>query len=33
MVEAVWRDQIHYDLEIQVMRKVEKCGTELTQWS
>jgi len=33
MVKAVWRDQIHCDPEIQVMRKVEKCGVELTQWS
>jgi len=27
MIEVGWRDQIHCDPKIQVMRKVEKCGT------
>ena len=33
MVEAVWRDPFPCDLEVQVMKKIAKCGTELTQWS
>lgn len=32
-VEVVWRDHTPYDAEVQVMRKVERCGKKLTQWS
>ena len=33
IVEAVWRDQVQCDASHQVMRKVGKCGYELTLWS
>ena len=32
-IEVVWWDQFHCDPKIQVMRKVEKCGIQLTRWS
>ena len=32
-VEAVWREEFNCDDEVQVMRKIEKCGKHLTQWS
>ena len=32
-VEVVWRAPFSCDLEVQVMKKIAKCGTELTQWS
>lgn len=32
-VEAVWRNHTPWDAEVQVMRKVVRCGKELTQWS
>ena len=30
---GVWRDPFPCDPEVQVMKKIAKCGTELTQWS
>ena len=33
MVEVVWRDEFNCDVKVQVMRKIEKCGKDLTQWS
>ena len=32
-MEAVWRKEFNCDAEVQVMRKIEKCGKDLTQWS
>ncbi|KAK9989615.1 hypothetical protein SO802_029854 [Lithocarpus litseifolius] len=32
-VEAVWRDDFNCEAEFQVIRKIEKCGKDLTQWS
>ncbi|KAL0004760.1 hypothetical protein SO802_012321 [Lithocarpus litseifolius] len=32
-VEAVWRDDFNCEAEVQVIRKIEKCGKDLTQWS
>ena len=32
-VEVVWRAPFHCDPKVQVMKKIAKCGTELTQWS
>ena len=32
-VKAVWRDPIPCDPKVQVMKKIVKCGIELTQWS
>lgn len=32
-MEAVWKASISYDPKVQVMKKIAKCGTELTQWS
>ena len=32
-VEAVWRAPFPCDPEVQVMKKIAKCGNELTQWS
>ena len=33
VVEAVWHDQVQCDASHQVMKKVDKCGFELTLWS
>ena len=32
-VEAVCRDEFNCAAEVQVMRKIEKCGKDSTQWS
>ena len=32
-MEDIWRDEFNCDAEVQVMRKIEKCGKHLTQWS
>ena len=32
-MEAVWRASFPCDPKVQVMKKIAKCGTELTQWS
>ena len=33
IVKAVWHDQVQCDASHQVMKKVDKCGFELTFWS
>ncbi|KAL0014214.1 hypothetical protein SO802_001283 [Lithocarpus litseifolius] len=33
VIEAVWRNTSSYEAEDHVLKKIEKCGTELTQWS
>ena len=33
VVEAVWRNTSYHGAETQVLKKIEKYGTELTQWS
>ena len=33
VVEAVWRNTFSSEAETQVMKKIAKCGSELTQWS
>ena len=33
VVEAVWRNTSYHGAETQVLKKIEKYGTGLTQWS
>ena len=33
VIEVVWRNNSSYEAETQVLKKIERCGTELTQWS
>ena len=33
VIEVVWRGSFPSEAERQVIKKIEKCGAELTQWS
>ena len=33
VIEAVWRKNSSHEADAQVLKKIERCGTKLTQWS